>query len=277
MRLKVFGAAVLFVGFVHSSFGARITFGSFDISGTIFVTIPEPTGVLTPAGPCLPNEACIIWQNTSGTNSGEVDILPTGLPNGDIPASIAGNDAANVLRLMNPPDNVYPPAFNLPLFMSFNYGPGITTTLTLTTIMPGMYTDTDCGTSPADALAGQVCTPTGSEFSFVNVSSLPNGTPCDGLCQATVAWEFSGILSNPPESGTWTGSFTSQFPLGTSYQTLLSEQSTNGYVAFPFSGSVSDGGTITLTTVPEPGSLSLMMIGTGLIGLALSLRSRPPK
>jgi len=74
MRVEVLGLAVLFAGLVESAFGATITQGFFDISGTIYVTNPEATPVVTPAGTCPANQACILWQDSNAANDQMVDI-----------------------------------------------------------------------------------------------------------------------------------------------------------------------------------------------------------
>jgi len=255
MKLAISGLAVVFVSLVPSSFGATITNGVFDISGTIFVTNPEASPVVTAAGTCPTGVACILWQDANGTTSGKVDISTAGLPSGDIPVGIAGNDAANVATLMNPPDGVGT-AIDLPDFMTFNNA-GVTTTLTLTQILPGIYTSTDCTAAPA---VGQTCTPAGSLFNLVN-NPPPTG-------QATVTWVLEGTTSS---GSTWVGNFTSQFPQNTPFQTVLSNLETNGFVNNTFSA------TITLTPpsmVPEPGTMVFMAIGSALIGLAALLRNR---
>jgi hypothetical protein len=258
--LTVSGLAALLL--IPSSFASTITTGSFDISGTIFVTNPEATPVVTAAGTCPTGIACILWQDGAGTSNEKVDITSAGLPNGDIPVALSGINAANMANLMAPPDLVGTP-IDVPDFMTFNNA-GVTTDLTLTMIVPGFYTSAECAAAPT---VGQNCTPTGSLFNLVN-NPPPNtlGDPCDGQCQATVTWVMEGTTTS---GSTWTGNFTTQFPVGTPYQTVLTDLATNGFVDNTFSG------TITLTPAaqtPEPATLTLM--GTGLILLALGLRRR---
>ena len=252
MRLKIAGFAVLLMGIVPSSFGSTIVNGVFDISGTIYVTNPEATAVVTPAGTCPANVACIFWQDSNAANDEKVDISTAGLPNGTIPSAIAGNDAANITNLMNPPD-VVGSGISVSPFMTFN-NDGITTELILNTILPGFYTSTDCTLAPA---VGQTCTLPGSLFNFVN-NPPPTG-------QATATWVFEGSTNTPGVS--WTGNFSAQFPANTPFQTVFSELSTNGYVSNTFSATIS-------LTLPEPGTMSLMVIGCGLIGLAALRRHR---
>lgn len=163
MRQKALFAALVFLGFAQASLGTTITTGSFDISGTFYVTLSEATPVITPGGSCPANVSCIFWQDGSGMHNGEVDISTSGLPNGDIPLAIAGNDAANISNLMNPPE-VVGSAFSPTAFMTFN-NDAVTTELLLNYIFPGIYSSSNCGAAPA---VGQDCTPFGSLFNFVN-------------------------------------------------------------------------------------------------------------
>jgi hypothetical protein len=254
MRQKALFAALVFLGFAQASLGTTITTGSFDISGTFYVTLSEATPVITPGGSCPANVSCIFWQDGSGMHNGEVDISTSGLPNGDIPLAIAGNDAANISNLMNPPE-VVGSAFSPTAFMTFN-NDAVTTELLLNYIFPGIYSSSNCGAAPA---VGQDCTPFGSLFNFVN-NPPPTG-------QATASWVFSGVTDTP--GVTWTGNFTSQFPANTPFQTVLGELASNGYVDNTFSA------TITLsaaTATPEPSTLALF--GGGLLGMAGFIRRK---
>ena len=161
MRLKILAAALVFAGFAQGSFGAAISHGTINISGTIYFTAAEATPVVTAAGTCPAGEACIFWQDSNGTTNGKVDISSSGLPNGDIPLAIAGNDGGNIASLVNP---TVGSAISVP-FMSFNNG-GITTTLDLTFIAPGIYASTECTASPA---VDQTCTQSGSMFNWVKI------------------------------------------------------------------------------------------------------------
>lgn len=236
-------AALLFAAFAQAAFADGITHGTFDISGTVYVTIFETTPVVTPAGTCPANTSCIFWQDGSGTTDGKVDISATGLPNGDIPVAIAGNDAANVASLQDPPD-VAGSAISVP-FMTFNNG-GVTTTLTLTEILPGIFSSAECGAAPT---IGQVCTLPGSPFNFVNNPPAPG--------QATMSWAFEGTSDTP--GVTWMGNFTSQF--GPPFQTEFGELASNGYIGSSFSATMSLSGSP--TPAPEPGTIFLFTVGIG--------------
>jgi hypothetical protein len=265
MRLRFLGSAALILGSVPCTFGSTITSGQFNFGGNIFVTNPSATPVATPAGTCPAGEACIFWQDTAGTTDGKIDISATGNTTGQ---AISGVDAANIATLMNPPDIVG--AFPAVPFISFNNG-GVTTTLLINTIFPGVDNSADCGAAP---LSGQTCTLPGSFVNFQNnPPPSPAGTPCGTGCQATATFSFQGVTSgNPNPQEIWTGNFTSQFPLGSSYQAVIAGLATNGFAFNTFSGTIS---LAPAPTVSEPGPLS--MIGTGLIGIAVLLRRRLAK
>jgi len=248
---------VLLAGLIQAALASTITNGSFDIAGTVFFTVPEAAGVVTPAGTCPANTSCILWQNTTGNVDGRVDISASGLPNGDLPSAMAGTDAANIFNLMNPPDGVGA-AFAPAAFMNFNNA-GITTQLLIDFIEPGIFSSAGCAATPP--APGQLCTPTGSPVNFVNLSSR----------QASASWVLDGVADTPGIS--WTGIFTSQF--GTPYQTVLEDLAANGFASNTFAATITLSGTPTTTPVPEPGSMGLTMIRVGLI--AASLRRRLAK
>jgi hypothetical protein len=237
-----------------------ITSGTFSIAGTIFVT--GPGGVTTPAGVCPVGVQCIFFQDT-GTPAlnGKVDIAPLGLPNGDIPATISGNDAGNIFSLMNPPEIVDGAGFPATPFMSFVNG-GVTTVLEINFIPPGINGTAGCSASPP--AAGQVCTPAGSLFNLQNLTAT----------SSTATFRFQGVTND--SSSTWTGIFASSFNT-LPYQSVLAAFAANGFGSDTFQGQ------ITLTAgppVPEPGTTSLLMLGSGMIGFATLLRrlsNRPPR
>jgi len=251
---------LLLAGLAHSSFGAAITSGSFDISGTVFVTAAGANPVVTPAGTCAAATACIFWEDPTGTVIDKVDISSVN----DTAGVTFGNDAANIYPLTNPPEVVG--TFSPMLFMD-GFG-GSVTSLLINKIDPGIYTSVNCGSS--GLFSGATCTLPNSPFNFVNnPPPTPAGTPCGTQCQATASWVFEGVTAgNPGTQSTWVGNFTSQFPLGTTYQAVLAQLAANGFVSNTYSA------TITLTPtapVPEPGTMG-MTIGAALIGLGVGMR-----
>jgi len=259
MRLRIFAGGVLLSTLAMTASASMITTGSFNIDGEIYVTgLVSGSAVTIPGvGTCPAGEACIFWQDNSlPPVNDKVDITAAGLPNGSIPAAIAGVDAANIGNLFDPPEVVdaggFPPTF----FMSFNNA-GITTQLMINSIAAGIDPAAGClATPPA---AGQVCTPPGSLFNLQNLTSS----------SSTVGWSFSGVTNDDPNVR-WTGTFTSQFNT-MNYQQVLAALSANGFVQNSFSGSIT-------LVVPEPGPLTAVGMGLMLIlcsvGIRRSFRSR---
>jgi len=200
------------LGMTSASFASMITNGSFDIAGTIFVT--GNGGVVTPAGTCPAGTACIFWQDTSAPAvNNKANISSTGLPNGNIPAAIAGTDAANISTLTNPPEVVDSTGFPPQTFMSFNNA-GVTTVLLINFIPPGINGAAGCAATPP--AAGQQCTPPGSLFNLQNLTAT----------SSIVSWQFSGITNDTP-GVVWSGTFTSQFNTQP-FQTVLANLAANG-------------------------------------------------
>jgi len=245
MLLRNLSKVLLVSGLATASYAGVITNGTFNIAGEIYVT--GAGGVTTPAGVCPAGIQCIFWQDTSSPAiNNKVDISAGGLPSGDIPAAIAGNDAANIQNLNNPPEIVGSPGFAPLLFLSFNNG-GVTTQLLINRIAAGIDGAAGCSSSPP--AGGQVCTPPGSLFNLQNLSAT----------SSTVGWGLSGITNDNPIVQ-WNGTFTSQFNT-IPFQTVLANLQTNGFVQNTFSASIS------LTTVPEPDTTILMGVGLLMVGL----------
>ena|ERR1051326_6179684 len=103
----------------------------------------------------------ISWTDPPATAANKADISGsrlTGVFAGIV--GFAGNDAANVSNLTNPPEIVDAGGFAPQPFISFN-APGVTTTLMINFIANGIYPNAQCGSAPA---VGQQCTPSGSLF-----------------------------------------------------------------------------------------------------------------
>jgi len=250
MRLRILVLGALLSGFATASFASIITNGTFSIAGTIFVT--ANTGVTTPAGVCPAGISCIFFQDTGApAQNGKIDVSPLGLPSGDIPTAIAGNDAGNIQSLFNPPDT--PPGFPAVNFISFNNA-GITTVLRVNSFPLGINSPAQCATLPP--AAGQVCSVPGSPFNLQNLTAS----------SSTATFTMGGITND--SSSTWTGIFASQFNT-IPYQTVLQQLGTNGFVSNTFSGQIT---LVAPTNTPEPGTMPFLLLGAGMIGCATFLR-----
>jgi hypothetical protein len=240
--------------FATASFASIITSGTFTLSGSIFVTGAGIAPVVTPAGTCPAGIQCIFFADNAGTaNLG--DIAPFGLPSGSppnpIPASIAGAGAANLFPQFNPPEippNITPPV----ALMSFNNPGGTITTVLMLYSFP-LGTNGTTGCPPPIGVGGGPCTVPGSPFNLQDIG--PN--------QSIVSFTMGGLSAD--KTASWSGTFTSQFN-NMSYEQVLAQLAANGFVSNTFSGQV------TLSPIPEPGSLSFLLLGGGMIASATLLR-----
>jgi hypothetical protein len=226
----------------------------FQLSGTIFVTGAGPNPVVTPAGTCAAMVQCIFFADEAGTaNFGDISTfgLPSGVPPNNIPLSIAGPGNATMAPLLQPP-SIPPNISPAVAFMGFVNPVGLTTVLMLNTFPLGINGTSGCPPGPPPA-AGQVCTPPGSVFNLQNLTAT----------SSIVSFSMSGVSAD--KTANWTGTFSSQFA-AVPYQTVLANLASNGFVFNTYSAQ------ITLSPVPEPGSLSFLLLGSGMIASATLLR-----
>lgn len=182
-----------------------------------------------------------------------IDFLPpagTGFGFFNIEASSTGDFAAlgtdGLIRDLDMTAQPVGVPFLLPAFISFpvNVNPNIVFDLTF--IEPGVFGTAQLASPPAP---GQTATPPGSPFNLVNTTS---DSSVASFTVRGVARDLSDGSSLP-----FIGVFTSQFS-SQSYQELLAVIAAGGTVDKSYSA--------TFTVIPEPGALSIMVIG--LIGLA---------
>jgi hypothetical protein len=254
MRMRIFLLAAILSVSATASFASMITKGTFSIAGTIFVTgLAGAGGIVTPAGTCPAGEQCIFFQDTATPPvNNRADVSPLGLPNGDIPTSIAGNDNGVISNLLNPPST--PPSFPAVTFFAFVPVTGVTTVLELNSFPLGINGTAQCG---LPAAPGQLCSPAGSPFNLQNLTAT----------SSTATFKMGGITND--SSSTWTGIFASQFN-NMSYQDVLAQLATNGFASNTFSGQI----TLVAGAVPEPTPMVLAISGLGLVLLSATFRRR---
>jgi hypothetical protein len=151
-----------------------------------------------------------------------------------------------------------------PAIPFFGFPIGGQTALNINMIQPGQFSTLTCGGAAA---AGQTCTPAlptsaPGPFNFTNFND-----PNFGL-SSTATFTFSGLSADG--QARWSTIFTSQF-LGQPFQAVLAQLGSTGSVTNAYSQAT----LVVSNNVPEPGSLIIM--GTGLIGLAGLLRRRKAK
>jgi hypothetical protein len=169
--------------------------------------------------------------------------LGTGIYSGE-------NGQNGITTLTNPPDLVGT-GFTPALFIQYDVAPG-PSALDVSYIFPGTGGSAGCSQT-ANTSGTQTCTLPGSPFTFTNAQ---NG-------DSTATFTFSGVTANGLDS--WTGQFSANFLVP--YQTIVAS-----FIANPTSATITDtfAGTISVSSVPEPGTF--MLIGLGLLGIGVSSR-----
>lgn len=223
-------------GFAALSLSADPISGTVNISGSVAV-----------------GETTIDFQPPAGPPSGTFVVSNTGNT-----GSFAGlaNTTGTILDLndtLQPPGQTFTP---LNGFVTFTAAPNIS--LNLTGIDPGTYSSADCFTLPA---AGQTCTPPSTGNGFASPFNLSNTSATTSTAAFTVFGDAVNTATG--ESNPFIGVFSTQFTVP--YQTLLQEVA-SGDIATSYSS------TFTATTVPEP--MTPILLGSGLVGLAMLRRRR---
>jgi PEP-CTERM motif len=224
--------ALALVGASAAGANATVISGSFNISGNMTATATS-----------------VSWaSSTAVANQATIGLSPTGSF-----ASLATTSVTidNLNLATEPVGSTFAAqsflTFLSPLASSFP-------NLMIDDIAAGIGTATACTEAPA---SGQVCTPTGSMFTFVNG---PGGS-------SSLSFGLSGMTSDGKSS--WTGAFTAQF--NAPYQTILSDFAAAGSFSTSYSATI-DVTAERQTGVPEP--LTLSLFGAGLAGAAAMRRRK---
>lgn len=202
--------------------------GTFDMSGIVTVTSTSMT-----------------WQTDAPGNAPNFFTLTNGA--GSFTLADGQNGIANLNIAAEPVGSTFPPI----QFITFDVGPALPA-LDINFIWPGFGGTAACSAPPA---VGQTCTPPnpgGSPFTFTN--NPPPATP-----QSSAQWDFSGITSDGLSS--WNAIFTAQF--NKPFQTVLAAFGPGG------SGSVTNtySATVTVSLIPEPGTIALFAGGLALVAI----------
>jgi hypothetical protein len=137
-------------------------------------------------------------------------------------------------------------------FITFSAEPGWT--ITLTELEGGVDGSAGCLIPIGLAAAGQICSPTGSPFNLQN----------EGANQVSVSFSFLGTAADGSGIGASAvaGTFSTTFS-DTNYQTLLADLTDGDAIVSNAEA------TIGVTPIPEPSSLSMLLLGTGLLVTSL--------
>jgi hypothetical protein len=233
MTLKNIGSGVVFSVLAATGINAAPISGSFNISGTVIIT-----------------SSTIDWQSNNAPFTALQATIGPGAT-----GSFAGLDGTTVtIEDLNSATEPTGSLFGPDLFISFNADPALAP-LDINMIFGGIYTTAECTEAPA---VGQQCTPNNLSPSGTSPFNFVNNPPAPG--QATDTWAFAGIEG----TSNWTGNFTSQFTVP--HQTVLAALATSGSVSNTFSANFSVTAAPTLT--PETSSVSMVVLGLALVGLA---------
>ena len=186
--------------------------------------------------------------------------LPTGGPDGCIVTGIGTNVnyGSGVLlpatfgRILDLPAT--PPGLPLAGFMTFNSGPGATN--------PGLFFDL---TALGPGSASLTCAaPIGSSCSTFAGSPFILTRTATGTSVALSA--VGNIRVNATAVGTWSGAYTTQLP-GRTPEQVIANINSGGSETSTQSGAF-------ITTIPEPGTISLSLIGGLLVAFAVKRRTQ---
>jgi len=167
--------------------------------------------------------------------------------------SFAGLTGGTIMSLTGGPatGNV-----NIPSFISFNLGVATPVTFDLTYIAPGVGTQAAC----ASATPGSVCTPNGSPFTLLQLTS---NTVVASLQLNGLAYTGSSATGTSATRGVFSTQTVIGGTLPEILATLQSGQSING---------ITYSASFAASPVPEPASMLLM--GLGLAGAGLIARRK---
>jgi hypothetical protein len=172
--------------------------------------------------------------------------------------SFVGSDGTNDVNSISGAVNPVGTAFTPTVFISFPSGP--TQTLNLDFIDAGVNPSAGCAATPP--AGGQTCTPAAVSGHILSMLNLEN-TSANAL---TVSWTVSGVTSDG--LSTWSAIFSTQ--ITEPYQTFLAAIAAGGTVTDTYSATVDV--TQNVSPTPEPGTL--VMLGSGLLGMAGLIRRK---
>jgi len=238
--LAIAGVAGLSALCVSSASAAPIT-GTVNISGSVAV-----------------GGTFIDFQPPVGPPSGSFAVSNTGNT-----GSFAGlNNTTGTIMDLN--ETVQTPGVSFaPLtgFLTFASAPNIR--LDLTSIDVGSFTSTECFAAPA---AGQTCTPPLGFGGAVGTNPFNLNNTTASTSSASITFHGTAVNTTTGETSSFVGIFSSQFTVP--YQVLLADIAAGTTVSTSYSATI----TATTSAVPEPATM--ILLGSGLIGIFVIGRKR---
>jgi len=218
----------------------------FDYSGGVTSTFP-------PTATGCPGPTCTVDGNG---DSGLFTITSASTSSFALPGLIGSNvTVADLNSVQEPTGSTTGP--NLPLngFITFSAEPKWS--IALTEILPGVE-----GGGTGNCTTSVNCTPAGSPFNLTN----------EGGGQVSVSFAFMGTATDGIAGDTSSvgGTFSTTFS-GTSYQQILTDLNNGEAIVSSADATIN---VTSLPGVPEPNSASLILLGSGLLGVSAFYRRR---
>jgi hypothetical protein len=211
----------------------------------LVATVPASADLLSITGSVSVSNNNIQFYPLGGT-SGTFQIGP---PDTGIFSPLIGTSGVSLdLNSVSEPVGT---TVSVPDFMTFAGAPNLS--FTLTELVPGTFTS--CPGLPA--VAGQTCTPPGTEYNLTNQTAM----------SSVASFTVDGYLVNTATPGVLTpfvGIFSTQFP-NESYQEVVAQILNGGTAAATYSA---DFITSPSSSTPEPGTIFTLLSG-GLFLLAI--------
>ena len=167
--------------------------------------------------------------------------------------SFAGLTGGTIMSLTGGPGTG---AVNFPNFISFNLGVATPVTFDLTDIAPGVGTQAAC----ASSVLGSTCTPNGSPFTLVQLTS---GTVSESLQLNGIAYTGSAATGTSATRGV----FSTQTVINGNVPDIIAALNAGQTIS-----GITYSASFAASPVPEPGSMLLM--GLGLAGAGLIARRK---
>jgi len=269
MRLKFLGAALLLVGSIQSAFAVGIYSGCLTFSGPTACTF-SGTGIATvEQPPFLASGAKVVWNSDAAGGALDKFTFSTAFTNTSLFNAQISNGAQENITDLNFATEPVGIVFAPTAFMSFPTASGNLATAGANLLINFIQAGSDPIGTCLTGATGNTCTPqiapgVPGAFNFANF----NDPIVSGQIDSTATFTVSGVSQDG--SGKWSAIFTSQF-VGQSYEQVIAQLDTTGTVSNAYSQAT----LVVTSATPEPASL--LMIGSGLIGLAAFLRRRAVK